>query len=48
MGVPKAQATLNRQAIIDAASRAFRERGVDGVGVADLMKERGVHAWRVL
>ena len=41
MGVPKAQATRNRQAIIDAAARVFRERGVDGVGVADLMKEAG-------
>jgi TetR/AcrR family transcriptional repressor of nem operon len=41
MGVPKEQASRNRQAIIDAASRAFRERGVDGVGVADLMKDAG-------
>ncbi len=41
MGVPKEQATRNRRAIIDVASRIFRERGVDGVGVADLMKEAG-------
>jgi len=41
MGVPKEQAQRNRQAIIDTASRVFRERGVDGVGVADLMKEAG-------
>ncbi len=41
MGVPKEQVTRNRQAIIEAACRAFRERGVDGVGVADLMKEAG-------
>ena len=41
MGVPKDQVTRNRQAIIEAACRAFRERGVDGVGVADLMKEAG-------
>ncbi len=41
MGVPKEQATRNRQAIIDTASRVFRERGVDGVGVADLMKAAG-------
>ncbi len=41
MGVPKEQALRNRQSIIDAASRVFRERGVDGVGVADLMKEAG-------
>lgn len=41
MGVPRQQATRNRQAIIDTAARVFRERGVDGVGVADLMKEAG-------
>jgi len=41
MGVPKEQALRNRQSIIDTASRVFRERGVDGVGVADLMKEAG-------
>ncbi len=41
MGVPKKQALHNRQHIIDTASRVFRERGVDGVGVADLMKEAG-------
>lgn len=41
MGVPKQQAARNRQAIVDAASRIFRERGVDGVGVADVMREAG-------
>ncbi len=41
MGVPREQALRNRQSIIDTASRVFRERGVDGVGVADLMKEAG-------
>jgi TetR/AcrR family transcriptional regulator, transcriptional repressor for nem operon len=41
MGVSKAQATHNRQVILDTASRVFRERGVDGVGVADLMKAAG-------
>ncbi len=41
MGVPKEQAARNRQTIIDAASRAFRARGVDGVAVADLMKAAG-------
>ena len=34
-------ASRNRQTIIDTASRAFRERGVETVGVADLMKEAG-------
>ncbi|MFP2908002.1 TetR/AcrR family transcriptional regulator [Pyxidicoccus sp. 3LFB2] len=41
MRVSKEQAARNRQSIIDTASRLFRERGVDGVGVADLMKEAG-------
>lgn len=41
MGVPRDQALRNRQSIIDTASRVFRERGVDGVGVADLMREAG-------
>lgn len=41
MRVSKEQAALNRQRIIDTASRLFRERGIDGVGVADLMKEAG-------
>ena len=41
MGVPREQAARNRQTIIDTASRVFRERGVDGVGVADLMREAG-------
>jgi TetR/AcrR family transcriptional repressor of nem operon len=41
MGVPREQAARNRQAILDTAIRVFRERGVDGVGVADLMKEAG-------
>jgi TetR/AcrR family transcriptional regulator, transcriptional repressor for nem operon len=41
MRVSKEQAAKNRQAIVDAASTLFRERGVDGVGVADLMKAAG-------
>jgi TetR/AcrR family transcriptional repressor of nem operon len=41
MGVAKKQAVRNKQAIIAAASRVFRERGVDGVGVADIMLEAG-------
>jgi TetR/AcrR family transcriptional repressor of nem operon len=41
MGVQKEQALRNRQSIIDTASRVFRERGVDGVGVADLMRAAG-------
>lgn len=41
MGVSKEQTALNRQAILAAAERLFRERGVDGVGLVELMKEAG-------
>jgi TetR/AcrR family transcriptional repressor of nem operon len=41
MGVSKEKAVENRQAIITAAARLFRERGVDGVGLVELMKEAG-------
>ena len=37
MRVTKAQAQANRAHIVETASRLFRERGYDGVGVADLM-----------
>src|SRR6476661_5599379 len=32
----------NRARIVDVASRLFREKGFDGIGVADLMKEAGL------
>src|SRR5215469_5233108 len=41
MKLTKEQAADNRQSIIEAASRLFREHGFDGVGVADLMKAAG-------
>ena len=41
MGVSKLKAAENRQAILSTAERLFRERGVDGVGLAELMKEAG-------
>jgi TetR/AcrR family transcriptional repressor of nem operon len=41
MRVSKEQAARNRQAILETAGRLFRERGVDGVGVADLMQAAG-------
>lgn len=41
MGVSKEQTALNRQAIVAAAAKLFRERGVDGVGIVELMKEAG-------
>lgn len=41
MRVSKAQAQANRALIVDTASQLFRERGYDGVGVADLMAAAG-------
>jgi len=41
VGVSKERAAENRRAIVAAASRLFRERGVDGVGLTELMKEAG-------
>lgn len=42
MKVTRAQAARNRERIVEAAARLFRERGFDGIGVADLMKEAGL------
>jgi TetR/AcrR family transcriptional repressor of nem operon len=41
MGVTKEQAVQNRERILAAAERLFREKGVDAVGLAELMKEAG-------
>lgn len=41
MKVTKAQAQANRAHIVETASALFRERGYDGVGVADLMAAAG-------
>jgi TetR/AcrR family transcriptional repressor of nem operon len=41
MKVTKAQAQANRAHIVETASALFRERGYDGVGVADLMSAAG-------
>ncbi len=41
MGVTKEQAVRNRERILAAAERLFREKGVDAVGLAELMKEAG-------
>jgi len=41
MRVSKAQAQANREHIVETASEVFRERGFDGVGVADLMAAAG-------
>lgn len=41
MKVTKAQAQANRAHVVETASQLFRERGFDGVGVADLMAAAG-------
>lgn len=41
MGVTKEQAVQNRERILAAAERLFRQKGVDAVGLAELMKEAG-------
>jgi TetR/AcrR family transcriptional repressor of nem operon len=42
MKVTKAQVQANRARIVETASALFRERGYDGVGVADLMGAAGL------
>jgi len=41
MKITKAQAQANRAHVVETASALFRERGYDGVGVADLMAAAG-------
>ncbi|MGF6999825.1 TetR family transcriptional regulator [Paraburkholderia sp. GAS32] len=41
MGVSREQAAENRRAIVAAAAQLFRERGVDAVGLNELMKHAG-------
>src|SRR6266478_6701136 len=41
LGVSREQAAENRRAIVAAASRLFRERGVEAVGLSELMKHAG-------
>src|SRR4051812_150847 len=42
MKVSREQAAENRERIIETAARLFRERGFDGIGVADLMQNAGL------
>jgi TetR/AcrR family transcriptional repressor of nem operon len=42
MRVSKEQAETNRTSLLQAASRLFREKGFDGVGVAEVAKEAGL------
>jgi len=41
LGVSREQAAENRRAIVAAAAQLFRERGVDAVGLSELMKHAG-------
>lgn len=42
MRVSKGKSEENRRALLQAASRLFREFGIDGVGVADIAKDAGL------
>lgn len=42
MRVSRTQAAENRETVINVASRLFRERGFDGIGLKDLMKGAGL------
>jgi TetR/AcrR family transcriptional repressor of nem operon len=42
MRVSREQAAENRSRIVEVAAQRFRERGFDGIGVADVMKEAGL------
>lgn len=42
MKVSKEQVRENRMRIVETASELFRERGYDGVGVAELMSAAGL------
>ena len=42
MKVSREQAAQHRERIVETAAQLFRERGFEGIGVADLMKEAGL------
>src|SRR5258708_7599714 len=42
MKVSREQVAKNRQQIIEVASKLFREKGFDGIGVADIMHSAGL------
>ncbi len=42
MKVSKETVEQNRERVIDTAAKLFRERGIDGIGLADLMKAAGL------
>ncbi|WP_158218775.1 TetR/AcrR family transcriptional regulator [Roseateles aquatilis] len=41
MKVTKEQSAANRKALVDAAARLYRERGIAGVGLAEISREAG-------
>ncbi len=42
MKVSKEQTTLNREGILDAAARLYRQQGFKGIGVADITRAAGL------
>jgi len=42
MRVSRIQAAENRETVVNVASRLFRERGFDGIGLKDLMERAGL------
>jgi len=42
MKVTREHAEKNRERVLEVAGRMFREKGFDGIGVADLMKDAGL------
>ena len=42
MGYSKAQKTRTHKRIVSIASKRFREKGLAGFGIAELMKEAGL------
>jgi TetR/AcrR family transcriptional regulator, transcriptional repressor for nem operon len=42
MKVTKEKAAENRASLVRAASKLFRKKGIDGIGVADISKEAGL------
>jgi len=42
MKVSREQVAYNRKLILDRASRLFRKKGFDGVGIVDIMKSAGL------
>ena len=42
MRITKETAAANRERVLEAAARLFREKGVDGIAVAELMQAAGL------